>query len=105
LMLPMISIFFSNCTLVPLTFHLKCCAYLFIAHLPSCSIRARIFFFFLIDRDLMSGLQALPKQVLYCLSHASSPFFAVVILEKRVSRTIYAWAVLQPPSSWSQPPK
>jgi hypothetical protein len=51
------------------------------------SIRAKIFFFFFDRQDLMSGLQALPKQMLYCLSHASSPFFAVVILEKRVSQT------------------
>jgi hypothetical protein len=42
------------------------------------------------------------KQVLYHLSHTSSSF-ALVILEMG-SWELFAWAGLEPPSSWSQSP-
>jgi hypothetical protein len=53
-----------------------------------------IFFSFLVELGFELSV-TLAKQVLYCLSHTSSPFFVLVILEMRVLR-ILCWACNPP---------
>jgi hypothetical protein len=61
------------------------------------------FFFFFFGTGVCTQSFMLAKQALYCLSHASSPFF--LLFWRWGSWKLFSWADLKPQFSQSQPPK